>query len=102
MKNQTCSLFNLLRFLLILTCLSSCVYSKVVFPLDEDVNVTSLGSKVGRASNHSILWLVAWGDAGTAAAAKDADITVIKHMDMEQYVILFGLYTKYTTIAYGD
>ena len=91
---------TILCFLILFS--ASCVYSKVTLPLDTDVNQTNLGEKVGRASSYSILWLVAWGDAGTEAAAKNAEIKVIKHLDMEQYFLLFGLYSRYTTIAYGD
>ncbi|HAR46383.1 MAG TPA: hypothetical protein DCS05_09515, partial [Nitrospiraceae bacterium] len=47
-------------------------------------------------------WLVAWGDAGTAAAARDGNITTVNHMDREAFSILFGLYTKTTTVVYGD
>ena len=82
--------------------LSGCVYSKVKAPLDTDVENTSLGSKVGQASNYSVLWLVAWGDAGTQAAASNGGISVVKHLDIEQQIILFGAFSRMTTIAYGD
>lgn len=82
--------------------LSGCLYSKIKFPLDTDLQTTTLGTKVGRASNHSILWLVAWGDAGTEAAAENGKLSVINHLDVEQMIILFGLYTKQTTVAYGN
>ena len=45
---------------------------------------------------------VAWGDAGTEAAARDGNIKVIKHLDVERNMWLFGLYARVTTIAYGD
>ena len=60
------------------------------------------GSKEGRASNLSILWLFAWGDAGTKAAADNGDISVIKHADQEFMAVLFGLYFRVTTVVYGD
>jgi hypothetical protein len=87
---------------LILFTLSGCLYSKVKAPLDTDVSVTELGSKVGTSKIQSILWLVAWGDGGTAAAAHDGGITVIRHMDVENQTIFFGLYSRTTTIVYGD
>jgi hypothetical protein len=74
----------------------------VTSPLDTDTNNTSLGTKVGRAESQSILWLVAWGDAGTAAAARDGGITTVTHLDVHYYSILFGLYSSRETIAYGD
>lgn len=81
---------------------SGCVYSKVIYPLDTDVNQTHLGQKIGRASSQSFFWLVATGDGGVEAAAKDGNITVINHLDVERYMLFFGAYVRVTTIAYGD
>ena len=102
MNKKIALLRNCFLLLTAIIFLSSCAYSKVILPLDTDVNNTELGTKVGYASNKSILWLFAWGDAGTAAAARNGDIKVIKHLDLEQQIYLFGVYSKYTTIAYGD
>ncbi len=82
--------------------MSGCAYVNVKTPFDTDLNQTTLGTKVGEASMESVLWVAAWGDAGTEAAAKNGDISVIHHMDQQTYSILFGLYTKITTIVYGD
>ena len=71
-------------------------------PLDNNVDKTEIGEKVGRATAKSMWWLVTWGDAGAAAAADDGDIEVIRHLDMNLKVIFFGFYMKRTTIAYGD
>ena len=81
---------------------SGCLYSNIQRPLDTDFNETELGSKEGRATNRSILWLFAWGDAGTRAAAENGDITVIKHADQQMLFIVFGLYFRITTVVYGD
>jgi hypothetical protein len=81
---------------------SGCVYSNVQVPLDENYDKTQLGTKVGRASNHTVMWLVAWGDGGTQAAAKNGDIKVIQHADRHVFLVLFGLYTKATTVLYGE
>jgi hypothetical protein len=40
-----------------------------------------LGQKKGTAKMHSVLWLVAWGDASTQAAAKDGGISTVNHLD---------------------
>jgi len=82
--------------------LSGCLYVKIKVPLDVDVAQTRLGDKVGTSTAQSVLWLFAWGDAGTEAAAKSGNITTINHMDREYYMLLFGLYSKETTIVYGD
>ena len=81
---------------------SGCLYSNIQRPLDTDFHTTDLGSKEGRSSNRSILWLFAWGDAGTKAAAENGDISVIKHADREIKFVLFGLYFRMTTVVYGD
>ncbi len=82
--------------------LSGCLYSHVMTPYDTDLNKTVLGPKKGEASMHSVLWLFAWGDAGSAAAAKNGGITTMNQMDREFLNIFFGLYTKTTTVVYGE
>ncbi len=82
--------------------LPGCLYVHIKSPLDTDLNQTKLGSKVGTASWQSILWAVAWGDAGTQAAATQGNITTINHADEEVLQILYGVYLKRTTIVYGD
>ena len=93
----------LMVLLLCMACMfSGCAYVNVKTPYDTDLDKTVLGEKVGESSCHSVLWLVAWGDAGTAAAAKNGNITVIHHMDHQALCVLFGLYSRSTTIVYGD
>ncbi len=81
---------------------SGCLYTNIQRPMDTDFLTTDLGSKEGRASNRSVLWLFAWGDAGTKAAADNGNISIIKHADQEFMVVLFGLYFRVTTVVYGD
>src|SRR5512139_656731 len=81
---------------------SGCVYMKVQRPHDKDYELTELGDKIGKSEIKSVLWLFAWGDAGTKAAADNGGIKVIKHADVEYYVILMGLYARITTVLYGD
>ena len=81
---------------------TGCVFAKVKMPLDKDVSVTQLGAKVGKANAHTVLWLVAWGDASTAKAADNGRIKTINHLDAEVLFILFGVYSRRTTVAYGD
>jgi hypothetical protein len=73
----------------------------VLTPYDTNLDKTVLGQKKGKAAMHSVLWLVAWGDASTAAAARDGGIGVVNHMDREFLNVLFGVYTETTTIVYG-
>jgi len=92
----------LFSVIIVSTLLSGCIYTKVRVPLDTDTSQTQLGGKIGKSYAYSIAWLFMWGDAGTAAAAKNGGITTINHLDKEYFIILFGLYSRETTIAYGD
>jgi hypothetical protein len=82
--------------------LPGCLYAHTKEPLDTDLLQTKLGAKTGTAKTHEILWMVMWGDASTQAAATSAGITQLNHADMEDFVILGGLYWEHTTIVYGD
>ena len=82
--------------------ISGCVYFNVQAPLDTDYDKTDLGTKIGKSNAQSVCWLVAWGNAGTKAAAAEGNITVIKHADSRLFSVFFGFYTKLTTIVYGD
>jgi len=93
---------KLLCCAVVLSLLSGCVYSNIRVPLDEDLWKTELGKKVGIASNYSILWLVAWGDAGVKQAAENGGVTTINHMDMGIESYFFGAYIRRDTIVYGD
>lgn len=95
-------LARIFALLLVCSSFSGCLYSKIKVPLDKDASQTVLGSKVGMASNQSVMWLVAWGDGGTEAAARNGGIQVIHHMDEERFALFFGAYVRITTIVYGD
>jgi hypothetical protein len=82
--------------------LSGCLYSHVLTPYDTNLDKTVMGQKQGKAVMYSVLGLVAWGDASTAAAAKQGGIATVNHMDKEFKNIFFGFYTETTTIVYGD
>ncbi len=93
---------NAILLILLSSFLAGCIYADVQRPLGTEFNKTELGSKVGESSNKSLLWLVAWGDAGTKSAATNGNITVIRHADVRIFSVLFGLYSQSTTIVYGD
>lgn len=100
MKRHTAPQLALVAALLLLA--TGCIYSRVRIPLDENFANTQLGVKEGKSTCRSLLWLFAWGDAGTRAAAENGGITVIKHADRETMIVLFGLYTQMSTIVHGD
>jgi len=82
--------------------LNGCLYTNTTVPLDINMNDTQLGEKEGEASSYSVLWLFAWGDSGTKAAAVNGGITKVNHADRRWNLFLFGLYMKSTTVVYGD
>lgn len=100
MNRSVLTVMGCLMILMLVT--SGCVYMKVQRPHDKNYERTELGEKIGTSHLKSVLWLFAWGDAGTKAAADNGGITVIKHADVEYYVLLLGLYTRITTVVYGD
>ena len=87
---------------LIAVVLYGCAYVNTKTPYDTDLDLTEIGSKVGVAEAYSVCWLVAWGDASYAAAARNGDITVMRHADQEIFQVMLGLYTRWRIIVYGD
>ena len=61
---------------------------------------TAQMSKTGQAKAEGII-LVGFGDASIATAAKNGGITKIHHVDSEELCVL-GLYSRFTTIVYGE
>ncbi len=57
--------------------------------------------KVGTASAHSILGIVALGDASIQAAMENGGINSVHHADYQSTSFL-GLYARYKVIVYGD
>ena len=89
-------------FLAVILIFSGCAYVHTKTPYDQNLKETELGSKVGVADAYSLFWLVAWGDASYAAAAKNGNIKILKHADQETTQIFFGIYGKWRIIVYGD
>jgi hypothetical protein len=81
---------------------AGCAYTHIRTPLDTDLDKAELGVRQGKSQANSLFGVLDWGDAGTRAAAQNGHITVIRHTDTEIASFLFGLYTRYTTVVYGD
>ncbi len=88
--------------IMMMSLVTGCLYTHVMVPYDTNLDRTVLGPKQGQASMQSVLGLFAWGDAGSAAAAKQGGITTMNQMDREILIVLFGIYTRSTTIVYGE
>ena len=93
-----------LVLMLVAFSVSGCLFSSVTMPLDTDAAQTKIGPglKKGEASAYSVLWLAAWGDMGTKAAADNGGMTKVHHMDQHHFQVFFGLFTKHTTVVYGE
>jgi len=96
------SLIRLLVLSVIFSAMTGCAYLNIQMPLDKNFNKTELGSKMGVSESRSILWLFAWGDSGTHTAAENGNIKVINYADKGYYTVLFGLYSRISTVVYGD
>ncbi len=97
--NRKITLIILMSVLLVF---SGCAFVNIKTPFDTDLDKTELGSKRGTAQAYSLLWLVSWGDASYATAAKNGGITVMKHADQEIQQVLLGIYTRWRVVVYGD
>ncbi|MFA8449278.1 MAG: TRL-like family protein [Bacteroidales bacterium] len=75
------------------------IYSDVKAPLLATSNEGS--SKVGKATVQSILGAVAMGDASIEAAAKEAGIKKIHHVDYHSKSII-GIIATYEVYVYGE
>jgi hypothetical protein len=58
--------------------------------------------KQGEACTHGLLWIAAWGNAGTDDAMKAGDITKLNNVQYENKSILSGLWSTYCTVATGE
>lgn len=77
------------------------LYADVSAPLDVDNDGTITTEKKGEATAENVLGLIVTGDASIAAAAKAGKITKVSHVDYKFKNIL-GIYSKFTTIVYGE
>lgn len=93
---------TLVVLLSVLLLFSGCAFVNIKTPFDTDLDNTEFGSKRGTAQAYSLLWLVSWGDASYAAAAKNGGIKVMKHADQEMQQVLLGIYTRWRVVVYGD
>lgn len=76
-------------------------FTSTTAPMDVDYDTTDLGTKIGQSESHNVLGLIAWGDASSETAARTAGINEIRHADYEMFNLL-GIYSKFTTIVYGE
>ncbi|MBN1866874.1 TRL-like family protein [Candidatus Sumerlaeota bacterium] len=79
------------------------VYSNVNAPLDLDCGSgKQIGPAKGEASTTTFFYLFAFGDAGIDAAARKGKLKTVNHVDYRFKNVLLGLYSRYTTVVYGE
>jgi hypothetical protein len=59
-------------------------------------------AKVGTGSTACILGLISFGDASIHTACASAGITKVQHVDYHVTTVLFGLFSSYQVIVYGE
>ena len=78
-------------------------YTEISAPLDlNSAGGKTIGPKQGKSSSIAVLGLVAVGDAGIKAAAEDGGIIKVNHVDYQFKNVFFGVFSKYTTVVYGE
>lgn len=78
-------------------------YTHIEAPLDLDSQGgKAIGPKRGEATCKAYAGMVSVGDASVRAAAKNGGIERVNHVDYRFKNYLLGLYSSYTTIAYGE
>ncbi len=75
-------------------------FNQTTFPVDITFGPNDIGEKSGTTKAVSILGLVAWGDSSVEAAAKNAGIQQIDHIDAKLFNVLW-VYSEYETTVYG-
>ena len=81
--------------------LGGMVYEGITVSHSVTSNTISDNTKVGKSNYISVLGIVAVGDGGVNAAAKNAGIKKISHVD-EQKTSILGVFTKSETFVYGE
>lgn len=79
------------------------LFTGIQAPLSTQFNeATPVQPTRGKASTTSILGLVAFGDASVATAARNGGLKVVNYADYEYLSVLFGLYSQFTVVVYGE
>jgi len=76
-------------------------FTQISAPMNLRLRATEVGPKRGRAESVSIIGLFSFGDASIAEAARNGNITTVKHADTECLNVL-GLYIQHKTCVYGE
>jgi len=97
---------KLALIIIVLCSLSGCamLYNDLKTPLPS-LSVegdTQARTNIGKSSCESYVWVVAVGDCSVETAMKNGNISKVHHVDSEFKSYFFGIYTKFTTVVYGE
>ena len=76
-------------------------FTNVNAPIQTEFNRTPVAMNKGEASTANILGLFAWGDASVKAAVEDGKLRTVHFVEYSMLSVL-GIYSKFTTVAYGE
>ncbi len=77
------------------------VYTDTKAPVSTEFDKAPVTTKYGMSYTENVLGLVAWGDASLDAAAKAGGLSTINYVDYQMFNVL-GIYSKFTTVVYGE
>ena len=67
------------------------IYTGTTEPADYAIPGATLGNKTGKASCHTILGVVNWGDCSIKSAMKNGKISRVTSADWERkYILIYG------------
>jgi len=90
-------------FALLMFCLSGCYYKWNTPMIHTSMNFNGTGqSKVGKATCKQFIWFFGDGDCSLTTAMKNGNISKVHHVDTDVNVLLWGIYSEYTMVVYGD
>jgi hypothetical protein len=78
------------------------IFSSVSGPVAVTPYPVTATAKVGTGSTACVLGLFSFGDASIHSACAQAGITKIEHVDYQSMNILFGLFSSYKVLVYGE
>lgn len=80
------------------------IYTNISGPMDYNVHETKTGPglKSGEATVSQVLGMVSTGDASITAAARQGQITKIHSVDYKFKSYVLGVYSKFTTVVWGE
>lgn len=78
------------------------IFTSVSGPVAVTPYPVTATAKLGTGSTACILGLFSFGDASIHTACANAGITKIEHVDYHETTVLFGLFSSYEVMVYGE